>query len=161
LDPVNFHPDTTAGFLNRLAAAAPDVPGPEAAAEALAAENLRRLNDHYQAIARADFDTAIQNLTEDVELELIGPPLVPVAGKWRGRAEVDAATQANYAQLADQRAEILAVTAHGDEVILFVREQGRVRVTGATYDILWSQQVTFRDGRIARARGVYAPHPGG
>ena len=154
MDPVSIHPQSTERFFDRLAAVSD--PGSAKPAGDAATSNLERLQECYRAIARADFAAVAALTADDVEMELTGPPLVPIAGHWRGRTQVDAATRANYAALADQRAELLALTATGNDVVVFAREQGRVRASGVLYDILWSQQYTFKEGLISRIRGVLA-----
>jgi len=155
MESVSFHPGTTERFINRLAVGQ--------VAEGLGsgnttgrAGNLERLQECYRAIASGDFTVMAASMADDVDMELTGPSLVPVAGRWLGRDQVEAASRANFARLADQRAELLAVAAIGNDVVMFAREQGRVRANGAVYDILWSQQYTFRDGLIMRIRGVFA-----
>jgi uncharacterized protein len=155
MESVSFHPGTTQRFIDRLAVAQdPEELGPGNATGR--AGNLERLQECYRAIARGDFTVMAEIMADDVDMELTGPSLVPVAGRWLGRDQVEAASRANFARLADQRAELLAVAAIGNDVVMFAREQGRVRASGAVYDVLWSQQYTFRDGQIARIRGVFA-----
>lgn len=145
---VSMHPDTTERFFNRLAAGADTE---------MSAGNLERIRACYDAIARGDFSALAKLTTEDVEMHMTGAPSLPVRGQWHGKDIVTAATQSNYAALADQRAELLALTAVGDDVIVFAREQGSVRTNGTPYDIVWSIQYTFRAGLVARIRGLFAP----
>jgi ketosteroid isomerase-like protein len=155
MESVSFHPGTTERFIDRLAVGqVSEEFGPGNVT--VRAGNLERLQECYRAIARGDFTVMAAIMADDVDMELTGPPLVPVAGRWLGREQVEAASRANFARLADQRAELLAVAAIGDDVVMFAREQGRVRASGAVYDVLWSQQYTFRDGLIVRIRGVFA-----
>src|SRR5260370_353255 len=136
MDSVSFHPGTTERFIDRLAVGQhPEGLGQKD--ETVRAGNLERLQECYRAIARGDFTVMAAIMAEDVEMELTGPPLVPVAGRWFGRQQVEAASRANFARLADQRAELLAVAAIGDDVVMFAREQGRVRASGAVYHVLW------------------------
>jgi ketosteroid isomerase-like protein len=127
--------------------------------KATEATNVRRLQEQYRAIARGDFQPAIAMMDEAVEFELCISAKVPISGRWRGLAEVNAAMQRNFGSLADQQAELLDVVAQGDTVVLFAEERGKVRATGAPYHIKWAQFFTFRDNKVVRIRGVAAELP--
>jgi ketosteroid isomerase-like protein len=149
--PVSFHPQATERFLSRLALAV------DAIDDVIPTSNFLRLQMCFRAVAFADFAAAAALMADDIEMELIGPTLFPVAGRWCGRDEVIAAAQANYGRLSDQRVVLLALAASGNEAILFAREQTRIRESGKLYDIHWSYQFTFRDGLIVRVRGLFSP----
>lgn len=153
---VSLHPKTSEKFIDRLATGAEEVIVKEAG-ETPAPRNLERIQTTFRAIAQGDFNAVAALLDEDVEMELIGSDKIPVGGRWRGREEVKEASRSNFATVADQHADLLAMAEHGDDVVVFCRERGRVRATGALYDILWSQHFTFENGLIKRIRGVYAP----
>jgi len=127
---------------------------PAAAAKRAEAEIMRLLRDIYWAVARQDFQTALGFLTDDIELEILGPPELPFAGHWRGRAEVASALAKNFAHLEDQRLELQHVVAQGDTIVVFARERGRYVVTGLPYDVHWVHLFQFRDGKVARFREI-------
>src|SRR5262249_30467206 len=159
MDQVSMHPQTKERFIDRLAAA------PESGSHALvplsaSTGHLEKLQECYRAIARGDFSVLTTHADDDVEMELTGPPVLPMSGKWKGRQQVDAAARANFGAVEDQRAELLASAIAGDDVIVFAREQGRVRVSGDTYDIFWTQRFTFKNGKIIHIRGSFAPAQG-
>src|SRR5260370_32595046 len=52
----------------------------------------------------------LPGLAHATEMELTAPPLAPIVGRRLGRNQVDAATQANYAKLPEQRADLLSAT---------------------------------------------------
>jgi ketosteroid isomerase-like protein len=157
---VSIHPASTARFIDRLHGAFLD--GDDAAAaKDTEAENVRRLQEQYRALARGDFEPAIALMADDIELELNMPAEMPFAGTWRGLEAVVSAMQQNFGSLADQHAELHSVVAQGDTVALFAEERGRVRATGVDYHIKWVQLFTFRDGKIVHIRGVAAPLAGG
>jgi ketosteroid isomerase-like protein len=127
---------------------------PQAPAKQAEAENVRTLRQQYEAIAAGDFAAAINLLAEDVELEIVGPPDFPFAGRWRGREDVRAALTRNFALVAQQQPRIDSLTAQGDTVVVVARESGRYVPTGQTYDVHWVQVMRFRDGRIARVQEI-------
>jgi ketosteroid isomerase-like protein len=152
---VSIHPASSERFIDRLHQAFLD--GDDASAMKVnEGRNVLRLQETYRALARGDFQPAIALMADSIELELHVPPAVPITGCWRGVAEVTAAMQRNFGSLADQRAELLAVVAQGDTVVLFAEEHGTVRATGTPYHIRWVQFFTFRDDKIVGIRGIAA-----
>lgn len=122
-------------------------------------QNVARIAALYQAIERSDFAAFSNALAEDVELEMVGPPDSPMTGHWRGKNEVLAGSARNYARLEDQRPELIAVVAQGDQVSVIGREKGRIRATGREYEIPWLHLFTFREGQVVRIYGFSDTHP--
>src|SRR5690242_5909174 len=77
-------------------------------------ENVRRIQELYRAIGRGDYGTFRSALTEDVELEILGPPQNPFVGVWRGRDQVAEAVTRNFGLLDAQQPEVEGVVAQGD-----------------------------------------------
>jgi ketosteroid isomerase-like protein len=125
---------------------------PDVTTKSMEADNVRCLQRQYQAIVAGDFAAALDLFTDDVELEIVGPPEMPFAGMWRGREAVGAALRRNFSLVADQQPEIHSVTAQGDTVVVVARERGTYVPTGRGYDLHWVQLFQFRDGRMARVR---------
>jgi ketosteroid isomerase-like protein len=119
-------------------------------------DNVRRLQEVYQAVGQGDFDGGYaERLAEDAELEIIGPDVLPLVGRWQGRAAVVAATRRNFDLLTEQQPELQTVVAQGNSVVVVGRERGRWRATGEPYEIHWVQEFTFRDGKLARIREFF------
>jgi ketosteroid isomerase-like protein len=127
---------------------------PGVAAKRVEAENVRLLQEQYRAVGRQDFAAALDFCADDIDLEILGPPDLPFAGCWRGRAEVATALAKNFALLADQRLEVQHLVAQGDTVVVFARERGRFLQTGLPYDIHWVQLFQYRDGKLTRFREI-------
>jgi ketosteroid isomerase-like protein len=127
---------------------------PSASTKRPEAENVRLLQEQYRAIGRHDFNAALAYFADDVELEVLGPPDLPIVGHWHGRAEVATALAKNFALLADQEPVIHDLVAQGDSVVLFIRERGRFLPTGRGYDVTFVQMFQFRDGKVFRIREI-------
>lgn len=112
--------------------------------------NVARLRYLYEAFRAGDGEALKALLAEDVELEITGPPSLPLAGRWQGREEVLAAAGRNFGLLEDQKPELLTLVAQGDSVMLLARERGRLRETGQEYEIHLVQHYTFEEGSIRR-----------
>jgi ketosteroid isomerase-like protein len=128
---------------------------PDAAGKAAEAENVRRLQEQYRALARGDYAGVLAHLADDIELEIVGRPEVPFTGRWQGLDQVRDALQRNFALVEDQRPEVQTLTAQGDTVVVVARERGRLRATGREYDLHWVQLFTFRDGKVVRIREIF------
>jgi ketosteroid isomerase-like protein len=133
---------------------------PLAAQKQVEAANVRRLQTMYGDIARGDFQAFADALAEDIELEIVSGPGLPFNGLWRGRQEVVKATRENFAQIEEQRPVIQSIVAQGDTVVLCCREKGLYRATGKDYDVHWMLVVTYKDGKILRARELCADAAG-
>ena len=118
--------------------------------KALEKENVERLRGMYDALSKGDGNALPALLADDIELIITGPESMPMAGSWKGRDQVLQAAAANFARLEDQKPELLAVTAQGDQVAVVAREQGRLRASGKSYEVHWLQLFTVREGRITR-----------
>jgi ketosteroid isomerase-like protein len=121
-----------------------------AAAKVQEAQNVRRLQELYRAIARGDFPAAIAAMTDDIELQIFGTAEFDFIRQATGPTALLAAMQANYAKMEDQRPEIISLIAQGNTVAVLMREQGRYRPTGKPYDLRGVQLFEFRDGQVAR-----------
>ena len=127
---------------------------PTSAAKEPERQNVDQLARLVHAISAGRFDEFRALLADDVEYELLGPPGSGWPYRVNGADAVAAAVEANFATVADQMPEMLAMTAQGDTVMLMARERGRWRETGAPYQHLLAQQYTFRDGLLSVFRSV-------
>ncbi|HWE35837.1 MAG TPA: nuclear transport factor 2 family protein [Isosphaeraceae bacterium] len=148
-----MQPEAVRGFIDRLEGAFREG-DPLVDGKGAEAENVRRIQDQYRAIARGDFAAVLDLLHEEVDFEISGPPGVPFVGRWRGRDEVAAAVRGNFAMVEDQWPEVRAVIAQGDTVVIVAHEHGRFRAdeggNGTDYALHWVQVFTFRDEKVAR-----------
>jgi ketosteroid isomerase-like protein len=150
---------TTSRFIDRLHEAYLEGDPTAEAVKPAEADNVRRLQDVYRALAAGDAAAFAGLLAEDVELDIHGPPQVPFIGHWVGRPQVVAAVRRNFAMLEDQQPEVTTVVAQGDSVVVVARERGRVKATGRDYDLHVVQLFTFRAGTVARVREYFDSQP--
>ncbi len=114
--------------------------------------NVDRLVAMYRAVGLGDFQTVLDYFDEDMDMEIIGPSIIPISGRWRGKAQIAAALVRNFSMFEDQRPEVQTVVAQADRVVVVGHEQGRFKPTGRPYEIHWVQIFTFRDGKVVRFR---------
>lgn len=114
------------------------------------AELVRVVEKMYLAIAQGDYARLTSHMTEDFEMEIVGPAVVPFVGSWRGRAAAEAAIRHNFSLVEDQHPEILSVAAYHESVLVMARERGRITQTGREYQVHWVQWFTFREGLVCR-----------
>lgn len=120
------------------------------------AENVQRLQELYRAIARGDYAAAADAMADDVEMEIIAPSEFGFVCSARGRAQIWAAMQENFAKVEDQQPEVVSLVAQGNKVVVTAREKGRHRASGRPYDLHWVALYEFRDGKIARFLALIA-----
>jgi ketosteroid isomerase-like protein len=132
---------------------------PRATEKTAEKDNVKSLQEQYRALVRGDVAAFAATLADDVELDILGGPDLPFAGRWKGRDEVIKAVVLNFSLLEDQQPEVESVVAQGDTVVVFARERGRFKATGREYDIRWAQWFTFRDGLLFRMRELAEEGP--
>lgn len=118
------------------------------------ASNVRAVRACYEAIARGDPAALAAAMSEDVLLEIVGPPHMPINGRWEGRGPVLAATARNFAQFTDQRPELNMVRAEGDMVFVIAQETGTYLPTRKVYDLWWMHAFRLRAGKVIHIRGT-------
>ncbi len=150
---VSFHPTTHNRFIDQLETAF-HTGDPESSRKSCESKNVKSLVEQYQAIARGDFQTAIDIWDDEIDFEMIGPSDFLFSGKCRGKQQVAEAVARNFAALEDQEVEIETVVAQGDTIVIFAHEKGRVRATGKSYDCHWVQFFTFANDKVTRFRSL-------
>lgn len=113
----------------------------------------------YLAIATQDYIRCTELMTDDFSLEIIGPPEIPIVGRWQGHAEVAAAMARNFGEFVDQRPVILGVVAQEQAVLVMARETGRLVRNDQPYDVHWCQWFTFRGEQLCRVLEIFDHRP--
>lgn len=112
------------------------------------------LHRAYNNIIQGDFNSFGEHLADDVQLHICG--LGPLDGTWRGRNDVLAATRRNFAEVADQKPEVVSMIAQGDSVAVLLRESGIFKSSGRPYGVRGVQWFTFAGGKISRIDEIVA-----
>jgi uncharacterized protein len=128
---------------------------PSATDDSPGTQMVRVVQQVYLQIALQDYAAAVALMTDDFEMEIIGPPEIPLVGCWRGRTEVQEALRRNFSLLVDQRPVLIGVATHRDAVVVMGRETGRVVATQRPYSVHWVQWFTLRDGRLCRFLEIF------
>jgi ketosteroid isomerase-like protein len=114
------------------------------------------VQSQIEAISKGDIESVLAQAADDVTLDIFAPPEFLWIRRTRGVAELRQALQQNFESVDDQRPEITNVVAHGNAVVLFGRERGRIRATGQAYDVEFVERFTFRDERLVSIRIIAA-----
>jgi ketosteroid isomerase-like protein len=117
---------------------------------------IQSVQSQIDAIARGDLDAVLAHALPDVTLNIFVPPEFPWIRQARGIDDLRRALDHNFGSLDDQRPVVTDVFAEGNTVVLFGREQGRIRETGQHYDVEFVERFKFEDGRLSGVRIIGA-----
>ena len=133
---------------------------PLVAHHALEETRVRAVQRMLTALGRGDLDAFLAETHADVALDIHAPSEFPWTLTARGREELRALVEHNFNTVVEQAPEVLNVVAQGDLLVLVARERGRLRGSGAGYDVHFMYEFTFRDDRISHIRELVAPTRG-
>jgi ketosteroid isomerase-like protein len=122
------------------------------------AENVRVVEQVFEAFGRADVPAFLALLTDDVEWTIAGPEVVPYAGERRGHDGVTQFLQAIGGAVEMERFEPQEFIAQGEQVAVVGFERGCLRASGRTFDNPWVLVFTLRGGKVARFRSFEDTH---
>ena len=118
--------------------------------------NVEIVADMFRNLGRGDLDAFMATTTDDVELEIRAPAEYPWVRQASGRQAFRDAVVHNFGTLSDQRPEVLGLVAQGNSVVLFGRDSGQLRASGAPYDAHFVYEFVLRDGKVSRVRELAA-----
>ena len=105
------------------------------------------------AFVRGDIPAVLNELTEDVDWFIPGPPeRLGYAGARRGREQVLQFFVALDAALEFLKFEPREYVAEGDKVVAFGHNHDRAKATGRLFENEWACLFVVRDGKIAKVR---------
>ena len=112
-------------------------------------DNLRIVQQAYEAFGKGDLPGLLALLTDDIEWHHPEVENVPWAVSCRGKDAVSGFFAA-IAKAADiERFEPLHFIAQGDRVIVLGSEAVRAKSTKRAYSTEWAHSFTLRDGKIS------------
>jgi len=118
--------------------------------------NLTSLHAAIEAIARGDMETCLSTALTDVSLSIFAPPEFPFVRFAKGLDEFRRALEHNFAAVEDQKPTVIDLFSEGNTIVMFGRETGRIKETGATYNVEFVEKFTFAEGRLAQVSIVAA-----
>lgn len=119
-------------------------------------ENLKLVQNAYDAFKRGDVNGVLGTLADDVQWTTPGPSnIMPFAGKRRGREEV-----ANFFKALSDAEDVLEFEpkefiAQGDKVAVVGNYSGRVKSTGKTATTEWVHVFTISNGKVTNFREYF------
>lgn len=113
-------------------------------------ENLKVVQQAYEAFGRGDIRAVLDVLGDDIEWIVPGSRDVPYAGRRRGRREVAKFFGALGRALDFEAFEPREFLPHGDAVVVLGDYRTRVKPTGRAATSEWAMVFRVRDGKIVR-----------
>ena len=120
------------------------------------ASNLHCVQKQFDAIAAGELASVVAQADENVTLEIFVPPEFPFIRHASGAEAFREAVRKNFDAVTNQRPEIRDLFAEGNRVVLFGRETGTIRATGANYDMEFVERFTFRGDRLIAVQIIAA-----
>lgn len=122
------------------------------AASTPSVQHVRFVEAQIDAIARGDFLAAVANCSDDLELEILAPSELPFIRRARGKADVAKAMDTNFNSVVQQNPTLTSVVTQGDILVLFGRESGVIRESGAAYEVEFVHRFTFEGEKLKAIR---------
>ena len=115
-------------------------------------DNVKHVQQIYEAIGRADIPTVVRMMTDDVQIRFPGTAAIPFAGTHRGAEGVGQFFQAIGANVTIHQFEPREFIAQGDQVVVLGHEQLTATPTGCPWETDWAMVWTLRDSRVSLLR---------
>jgi hypothetical protein len=117
--------------------------------------NRQPVEQLYLSFERRDIAGVLGTLNDDIDWLFYGPDIIPFAGHYNGRAEVEqffhkALTHIEFLEFEPQE---FFVTPH--YVLVQGREKCRAKATGRVWETNWAHVFTLEAGRISKMREYY------
>jgi len=116
-----------------------------------AEENVQVVKNGYAAFGRGDIQALLSLFAEDIEWISPGEGL-PLAGTYRGRAEVTNFFQKLSDTIEFSSFEPREFLAEGDRVLVVGFSSGNSKTTNRTFENHWVMAFTVRDGKVTNFR---------
>ncbi len=123
-------------------------------------DNVRLVQQQFEAFARGDVDVALAAVADDVDWQApvsVHAGMLPWAGRRRGRQQAAGYFRQLTSAVRPQPFQNLTFTAAADRVVVEGRNRGTVLATGQPYEHEWVMVFTIRSGQVVRFRHYYDP----
>ena len=117
-------------------------------------DNVALVKRQYEAFAKGDVKTILDNLTNDVSWSSPGPSVIPYSGDRKGPAQVREFFERLVGTQENVKLTIDTYIAQGDSVATLGRYTGNVKATGKAFDTTIGHFFTIRDGKVSRWVGL-------
>ena len=119
-------------------------------------DNVRLVQNAYDAFKRGDIEGLLQLVAEDVEWITPGPSdIMPAAGHRRGREGVADFFSSLSSQEDVELFEAKEYVAQGDKVVAICSYRGRVKATGRTAEVDLIHVFDVKDDKVQRFREFF------
>jgi len=109
------------------------------------------VKDFFAAIGRRDKQSLLALCAEDIEWIIPGEGW-PLAGTYRGHAELAAVLQKANESVETSYPEPPEFLAQGDRVVVVGFATGRIKATNKTFEDHWVFAITVRNGKLTNIR---------
>ena len=113
-------------------------------------ENVELARAAYEAFNRGDLDSVLGMSVPEVETH--DPPEMPDSAIHRGHEAVMRDWQRTFDSFDEFSVEVEEYRDLGDDVLVFLRYQGRGRGSGVPVELGMTHLLTIRDGKFVRMR---------
>ena len=119
-------------------------------------DNVRIVQNAYDAFKRGDIEGLLQLVADDVEWITPGPSdIMPAAGQRRGREGVADFFSSLSTQEDVELFEPQEYIAQGEKVVALSKYRGRVKTTGRTAETDLVHVFDIKDGKVQRFREFF------
>ncbi|MDQ6931775.1 MAG: nuclear transport factor 2 family protein [Candidatus Eremiobacteraeota bacterium] len=112
-------------------------------------ENLKVVQEAYDAFKRGDIPTVLSKMTDDVQWAIPGPPGIAVAGQRHGAHQVAEFFKTLGEEQEPQEFAPREFIPKNDKVIVLGHFRWLVKRTGRILESDWVHVFTLRDGKVA------------
>lgn len=115
-------------------------------------ENTAKVQAIYAAFGRGDVQFILDNVTDHVDWQTLGPAIIPQSGPHKGRAEVGKFFEKVVQAYDFTQFEPREFVAQNDSVFAIVDYAGKVKKTGKSYAAQVAMLFVFKDGKVTKFR---------
>ncbi|NUO82096.1 nuclear transport factor 2 family protein [candidate division KSB1 bacterium] len=115
-------------------------------------ENTAKVQAIFAAFGRGDVQFILNNVTDDVDWQTLGPAIIPQAGPHKGRAEVGKFFEKVGQSYDFTQFEPREFVAQNDSVFAIVDYAAHVKKAGKSHAAQVAMLFVFKEGKVAKFR---------